>query len=173
MAVKKTNTPKIIRAEDIQNAAIKPNDLIETSSVTAGDLVLIGGKTRRMYRWRAYGDTAYVEYQDLLAEMYNHSSKYLYDPLFIINSQEVLDQPEFAKVAELYEHVLSTDELDKLFSLDLPSFERTLKGLPKGLRNSVKAIAAQKIIDGSFDSLNKIKVLDKVLGSDLLTSYIG
>ena len=91
MAVKKTNTPKIIRAEDIQNAAIKPNDLIETSSVTAGDLVLIGGKTRRMYRWRAYGDTAYVEYQDLLAEMYNHSSKYLYDPLFIINSQEVLD----------------------------------------------------------------------------------
>ena len=73
----------------------------------------------------------------------------------------------------MYEHVLSTDELDKLFSLDLPSFERTLKGLPKGLRNSVKAIAAQKIIDGSFDSLNKIKVLDKVLGSDLLTSYIG
>lgn len=173
MAPKKTNTPKIIRAEDIQNAAIKPNDLIETSSVAAGEMIMIGGKTRRLYRWKDYGDTAYVEYQDLLAEKYNPSSRYLYDPLLIINSQEVLDQPDFEKVAELYKSVLSTEEIDGMFSLDLPSFERTLKGLPKGLRNSVKAIAAQKIIDGNLDSINKIKAIDKILGSDLFTSYVG
>ena len=176
MAAKKINEPKapsIIKAEDIQNAAIKPNDLIETTSVTSGELIMIGGKTRRLYRWKDYGDTAYVEYQDLLAEKYNSSSKYLYDPLFVINSTEVVEQPDFKKVAELYEHVLSADEVEKMFSLDLPSLEKTLKGLPKGLRNSVKAIAAQKIIDGSLDSINKIKAIDSILGSDLFTSYIG
>lgn len=176
MAAKKINEPKapsIIKAEDVQNAAIKPNDLIETTSVTSGELIMIGGKTRRLYRWKDYGDTAYVEYQDLLAEKYNSSSKYLYDPLFVINSMEVVEQPDFKKVAELYEHVLSADEVEKMFSLDLPSLEKTLKGLPKGLRNSVKAIAAQKIIDGSLDSINKIKAIDSILGSDLFTSYIG
>lgn len=176
MAAKRTTEPKaptIIKAEDMNNAAIKPNDLIEVTSVTAGELILIGGKTRRVYKWKDYGDVAYVEYQDLLAEKYNSSSKYLYDPLFVIDSPEVLDQLEFKKIKELYENVLTTEEMNKLFSLDLPSFEKTLKGLPKGLRNSVKAIAAGKILDGSLDSINKIKAIDKILGSDLFTSYIG
>lgn len=175
MAARKTSEPKkgIIRAEEMNSANIKPNDLIEVSSVTAGELVLIGGKTRRLYKWRDYGDKAYVEYQDLLAEKYNSSSKYLYDPLFIINSSEVLEQPEWANVAKLYDSVLSADEIEKMFSLDLPSFERTLKGLPKGLKNSVKAISAQKVIDGSLDSISKIKAIDSALGTDLFNSYIG
>lgn len=174
MAAKKTGTePKIIRAESMNPAAIKPNDLVEVSSVTVGELILIGGKTRRVYRWKNYGDVEYVEYQDLLAEKYNSSSKYLYDPLFVINSSEVTDQPEWAKVKALYDAVLSVEEMDKLFSLDIPSFERTLKELPKGLRNSVKSKAAEKILDGSLDSINKIKAIDKILGSDLFTSYIG
>lgn len=177
MAGKKISEPKatrgIIKAEDINNADIKPNDLIEVSSVTAGELVLIGGKTRRVYKWKDYGDIAYVEYQDLLAEKYNSSSRYLYDPLFVINSSEVIEQPDWSKVAKLYEHVLSTDDINKLFSLDGATFERTLKGLPKGLRNSVKTIAASKILDGSLDSISKIKAIDEILGSDLFNSYIG
>ena len=173
MATKKTSAPKIIRAEEINTASIKPNDMVEVTSVTAGELILIGGKTRRLYRWKDYGDTAYVEYQNLLAEKYSSSSKYLYDPLFIINSSEVLEQPGFEKLNELYQHVISAEEIDKIFSLDLPSFEKTLKGLPKGLRNSMKAIAAGKVLDGSLDSISKIKAIDSILGSDLFNSYIG
>ena len=174
MAARKTSAEsKIIRAEDINTASIKPNDLIEVTSVTTGELILIGGKTRRLYRWKNYGDAEYVEYQDLLAEKYNSSSRYLYDPLIVINSTEVTDQPDWKKVRELYDSVLSAEEMDKLFSLDLASFERTLKSLPKGLRNSVKAKAASKILDGSLDSINKIKKIDEILGSDLFGSYIG
>lgn len=173
MAGKKTSETKIIRADSLKEDSIKPNDLIETSSVTAGELVMIGRKTRRMYRWKDYGDTAYVEYQDLVAECYSATSRYLFDPLFVINSSEVIEQPLFKKVADLYKNVLSAEEIDKLFNLDLPSFEKTLQRLPKGLRNSVKAIAADKIMNGSLDSINKIKAIDSILGSDLFNSYIG
>lgn len=173
MATKKTNESKIIRAAELENASIKPNDMIEVSSVTAGELIMIGRKSRRLYRWKDYGDIAYVEYQDLIAEKFSGTSKYLYDPLFIINSPEVLEQQEFKAVADLYNNVLSTKDIDKLFALDLPSFERSLKGLPKGLKNSVKSIAAKKILDGSLDSINKIKAIDSILGSDLFNSYIG
>jgi len=173
MAAKKTNESKIIRAEDAVNASIKPNDLVETTSATAGELLMIGRKSHRLYRWKDYNDIQYVEYQDLQAENFSTTSRYLFDPLIIINSEEVLAQKEFQKVAALYETAISSEEMDKLFSLDLPSFEKTLKGLPKGLRNSVKTIAAGKVIDGSLDSINKIKAIDKILGSDLFNSYIS
>lgn len=173
MAARKTNESKIIRAEDAANVSIKPNDLVETTSVTAGELIMIGRKSHRLYRWKDYKDIQYVEYQDLQAECFSATSKYLFDPLIIINSEEVLAQKEFQKVAKLYETVISSEEMDKLFSADLTTFEKTLKTLPKGLQNSVKTIAAGKILDGSLDSINKIKAIDKILGSDLFNSYVS
>lgn len=147
-------------------------DEINCTSLTNGELILIGKKSGNVYRWVNYGDTTPIEYQDLKAEKLNRLSKYIYDPLFIIDDEELLSTSEFANIAEFYNTVLSVDEIDNFFELDNISFRRTLEALPVGLRNTIKSIAVTKIMDGSLDSIKKIKDIDEVLGTDLFNSYL-
>lgn len=150
-----------------------PSDEISCVSVTAGELIMIGRKTGNVYTWSNYGDTAQVEYQDLKAEKFNSKSRYIYDPLFIIDDDDVLHSSEFKNVFESYQNILSAEDIEELFNLDNISFRKTLQGLPIGLQNSVRTIAAEKIQNGTFDSLSKIRTIDEILGTDLFNSYLG
>lgn len=150
-----------------------PTEEISCVSVTSGELIMIGRKTGNLYSWSNYGDSAQVEYQDLKAEKFNSKSRYIYDPLFIIDDEELLATPEFKTVLDTYQNILSADDIETLFSLDNVSFRRTLKTLPKGIQNSIKSLAASKIQDGTLDSLQKIRAIDEVLGTDLFNAYLG
>ena len=48
-----------------------PTDLVNCTSVTAGELIMIGKKSGNLYRWTDCGDTQEVEYQDLKSEKLN------------------------------------------------------------------------------------------------------
>lgn len=162
-----------IQEKKVEKKKYEPDEEIITTSCTAGELLMIGRKTKRVYVWSNYGDTTGIEYQDLKAEQYVQGSPYIYSPLFIIEDEEFINLPENKKVADVYAHILKAEDIDTLFALDNISFERTVNKLPKGIKNSLKAIAAQKIQDGSLDSVNKIKALDKILGTDLFNCYIA
>ena len=144
-----------------------PDEDIKCVSVCAGELLMIGKKTGILYKWENYGDTTYVEYQDLKAEAYNSKSGYIYSPLFMIEDEELLATREFAKVAESYKNTINAEEIDDLFGLTTQQFRSQLKKLPKGIQNTVKVIARDKIESGQLDSIQKIKILDEVLGTDL------
>lgn len=150
----------------------QPNDEINCFSITAGELIMIGRKTRNVYRWSNYGDVTPVEYQDLKAEKLNSKSQYIYDPLFVIDDDELLATPEFKNVAEVYGDALSTEDINAVFDLDAGSFQRTLINMPKGFQNTIKSIAVSKIQSGSLDSIKKIKIIDEVCGTDL-HSYLN
>lgn len=175
MAIKNTTSKKTVtKVVTKESAEIKqpekktyaPNDEIMTTSCTAGELIMIGRKTGRYYSWANYGDKTPVEYQDLKAEQYISGSQYIYNPLFLIDDEEFLSLPENKKVANVYEHILNADDIEKIFSLDNISFEKTVEKLPKGIKNSLKSIAAERIQNGSLDSITKIKALDRILGTD-------
>ena len=68
-----------------------PGDAIECRSVTGGKLILIGSKSQLQYTWEDYGDTAWVEYQDLQA-LYSRKSNFLIKPRFIIEDTELVEQ---------------------------------------------------------------------------------
>ena len=153
--------------------SFEPSDLVVCTSVTAGELILIGKKTGNLYRWTDYGDTQEVEYQDLKSEKLNKMSKYIYSPLFMINDEDVLDSPDFKGVREVYDNMLSTEDIDAVFYLDLGNFRKVISEFPIGLKNTIKALAAEKIEDGSLDSINKIKSIDEILGTDFLNAYLG
>lgn len=164
---------KVVEPVKIEKKKYEPDDEILCTSCTAGELLMIGRKTRRVYIWSNYGDQTYVEYQDLKAEQYVQGSPHIYSPLFIIEDEEFINLPENKKIADVYAHILKAEDIDNLFGLDNISFERTVNKLPKGIKNSLKAIAAQRIQDGTLDSVNKIKALDKILGTDLFNCYIA
>jgi len=171
--VVKEESKEVIEVKQPEKKKYAPDDEIMTTSCTAGELLMIGAKTRRVYTWSNYGDQTPVEYQDIKAAQYIQGNPHIYSPLFIIDDEEFVNLPENKKIADVYTHILKADDIDQLFSLDNISFERTVDKLPKGIKNSLKAIAAQKIQDGTLDSVNKIKALDKILGTDLFNCYVS
>ena len=43
------------------------------------------------------------------------------------------------------------------------------KSAPNGIKESIKTMAAAKIMSGELDSLNRIKAIDEVLGTELMS----
>ena len=154
------------------NKSYNPGDEINCFSITAGELIMIGRKTGNVYRWANYGDVTAVEYQDLKSEKLNSKSPYIYDPLFVIDDDELLATKDFAAVSEIYKNILTVDDIDDIFNLDTVSFRKMLKNLPKGFKETIKSVAVTKIQDGSLDSVNKIRAIDEITGTDLFNVYL-
>lgn len=174
MATKKTNeievTTEEVATKSEPKQAVKaprkfaPDDKIICRSVTFGELLLTGVKSRLLYTWANYGDTTEVEFQDLQA-LKSMKSSYLYRPRFIIEDEELVEQwcKDFG---DMYKNIEDTD-VENLFNLPLAQFKSKLKKTPKGVQQAVKNIAGEKILNGSLDSIAKIKAIDEILGTDL------
>jgi len=141
------------------------NDLILCRSVTAGWLGL-GGKSGQYYIFENFGDECEIEYQDLFA-LKSRKSQYLYAPLFVIEDEELLQNPRWNDLEKFYEEkVYTMDDVEEILNLPFNQFENALKLLPKGLAKSLQVRVAEKIEDGTFDSLKKIKLIDEIFGTD-------
>lgn len=141
-----------------------PDDMIPCRSNTFGELLLTGPKTRLLYRWANYGDVTEIPFQDLQALRSTRSS-YLFRPRFIIEDEDLVEL--WAKdFKEMYSNVIMED-MDELFELPVNQFKARLKKAPRGVQQAVKNIAGEKILNGSLDSLAKIKAIDEILGTDL------
>ena len=178
MATKNTNkveeTEAVVEAKakesttTTKSAPKKPrkfamDDPITCRSVTYGELLLPGKKSQLLYSWANYGDVTEVEYQDLQA-LRSTRSAYLNAPYFVIENEELIEQwPELKK---LYEKIAAVD-IDKMFDLPLNKFKTALRNLPAGFKDSIKNIASAKILDGTLDSISKIKAIDEVFNTDL------
>lgn len=141
-----------------------PNDMIPCRSITFGELLLTGTKSRLLYSWANYGDITEVEFQDLQALKSTRSS-YLFKPRFVIEDEELAKQWN-KDLGTMYKEIVDVD-VEDLFKLSPKQFESKLKKAPKGVQQAVKNIAGEKIMNGSLDSLAKIKAIDEILGTDL------
>lgn len=141
-----------------------PDELVTCRSLTYGELLLTGTKSKLLYSWANYGDTTEVEFQDLQALKSTRSS-YLFKPRFVIEDEELAEQ--WSKdLGDMYKTIVEVD-VEDLFKLPLNQFKSKLKKAPKGVQQAVKNIAGEKILNGSLDSLAKIKAIDDILGTDL------
>lgn len=143
----------------------RPEDTIWTTSVTAGELIMIGKKTKNVYTWSNYGDRTEVEYQDLAAAKSSKSS-YVFSPRFIIEDEELLNSKGWENVKAVYTNFASVSDIEQIFDLNIGAFNRAIQNLPSGLVNTVKSIAAEKINNRTLDSISKIEVLDRELGTE-------
>ena len=141
-----------------------PGDMIPCRSITYGELLLPGAKTKILYTWANYGDTTDVEFQDLQA-LKSTRSTYLFKPRFIIEDEELVEQWK-NDLGKIYDDIIATD-VEALFKLPANQLKAKLKKAPSGIQQAVKNIAGEKIMNGSLDSLAKIKVIDEVLNTDL------
>lgn len=142
-----------------------PDDMIPCRSLTYGELLLTGAKSRLLYTWANYDDVTEMEFQDLQA-LKSTKSSYLFKPRFIILDEELVEQwgDDFKK---MYDDVVTMD-VEALFKLSAGQLKAKLKKAPSGVQQAVKNLAGEKIMNGTLDSLAKIKAIDEVLGTQLM-----
>lgn len=170
MATKKEiHTEEIVETE-VKKSVVKahrkydPDEQITCRSITYGELLIVGPKSKLLYSWSNYGDTTPVEYQDLQA-LRSIRSAHLLKPRIIVEDEELIAQ--WGKDFEnMYSKIVDVD-VEKILDLPLGKFKTALRNAPKGVQQAVKNIAGEKILDGSLDSLAKIKAIDEILGTDL------
>ena len=150
----------------------KDTDPVKCVSIVAGELGMIGIKSRINYRWAGRGDVTEVEYQDLVAAI-RSSKKHIYKPYFIITDDEFLAQ--FPLVEKVYSSMFSFKDLNEVLLLPANQMKQAILSLPEGARESIKNIASSAIKNGSLDSVARIKVLDEIFDTKfmLMTELFG
>lgn len=151
----------------VQMKKFEPSDPIACRSITFGELVLMGYKSKLLYTWANAGDVAYVEYQDLQA-LQSRKSKFLTEPLFIIEDEDLVAQ--WANMLTPIYDKIQEEDLEEILRLPAAKLKSRLKSSPEGVQKSIKSMAAAKIASGEFDSIAKIKAIDEVLGTELMST---
>ena len=160
----KTTKPTVIKKEIVKH---DPDELIECRSIVAGKLLLVGKKSKIQYRWENNDDVQYVEYQDLLAEMLGNSN-FIYAPYILIEDDELLNDFRWKRVAELYDSIVDYEEFEQLLQLPNIRFKTVLEHAPKGVKRSIANAISTRLSNGSFDSIQKVQIIDEVCGTDLM-----
>ena len=178
MATKKTNqdnnveTQEIVEAKTPSKKAVKkyaPTDTVECRSVTGGELIMVGDKTKLHYTWADYGDTAYVEYQDLHA-LQSRKSGFLIKPRFIIEDEELVEQ--WGSTLKPIYNKINTKDIEEFFKLPINKFEAQLKTMPIGLKEAVKTKAVQMIKSDELYDIRKVRAIDAAWGTDFVAMFM-
>lgn len=143
------------------------SDLIPCRSITTGELLVEGQKSKALYRWADYGYVEHMEYRDLLYDIRSASNSFANKPCFIIEDEELVSQ--FPKLEALYASLYTNGDFDELLDQDPAALKQIVPALPKGVRESFKSYVATQIRNGNFDSMNRIKALDEVFGTSMAT----
>lgn len=161
-------TPKMEEskvAEAVVEREYKGDDLIPCRSMTKGELIYIGKKTKEVYTWADYDDVTEVEYQDLLA-LKSAKSPFIFEALFIIEDEELIETTKWKDVKAVYEKIYS-DDVPTLISMDTNKFKKIFPTLPNGLKKAVITEVSTQMETGTFDSIQKINFIDELCNTDL------
>lgn len=141
------------------------SDGILCHSIVQGKLYMIGDKTKMLYEWNSYGDESEIEYRDLVAAV-RTKSRYIFEPYFVIDDEDFIE--EFPQVKKFYDDNYTIDEIESILSYPVDEMEAAIIALPKGAVESLKHSASIKINNGGIDSIQKIRKLDEIFGTNLM-----
>ena len=154
-----------VSAEESKSRVYADDDLIVCRSITRGELILVGKKSKNRYVFSNYDDTCEIEVRDLNASRAS-KSVYLFDPLFVIEDEEFISQPKWKELKSMYDETMASD-INEVLERPLREFKILLNKLPKGYKTALCDEVATRIRNDEFDSIQKIKAIDEVCGTDL------
>lgn len=143
----------------------EPSEGIMCRSITPGGLYMEGIKTHIPYEWSDNGLETEVEYQDLVAAI-RANSDYVMKPYFIIQDDEFIQQ--YPQLSKVYDSMYSVKDMRDVLTLPASTMKQVITNMPDGAKESIKHIASSMISNGSLDSVQKIKILDQIFGTELM-----
>lgn len=145
-------------------------DLIPCRSIVSGGLYIEGMRTKILYSWADYGDVVEMEYQDLIYMVRTRANTDIYEPRIIIEDEEFIEQNK--SLADLYESMYTTKDLRDILAMPTAKMKQEIIKLPNGVKNAIKGIASTMIDSHALDSVQKIKVLDEIFGTQMLLTLV-
>ena len=141
------------------------DDKILCTSITPGEYLYVGEKTKMLYSWADAGETERVRYDDLTAAI-RLKKPCVFKPRIIINDEDLL--AEYPEVQAVYDAMYSKEDLARILALEAPRMMTIIKQLPDGAKDAIKSMAVRAIENGTLDSVARVKALDQYFGTDML-----
>lgn len=166
-----TNNVEVAETETV--SAIKKfseKDEIECVSITPGQLFVTGERSKDLYTFADIDDVQFIRYDDLMY-MVRRKHPAVFKPRFIIQNQDFLDQNK--GVEDVYSSLYSSADLKAILKLTPVQIRTKVMSLPEGAKDSLKTIVATMVDNKTFDSVQRIKVLDEIFGTDMLFKIAG
>lgn len=139
----------------------KADDEIICKSVTPWKLTAVGVDKNTVYHWEYFGDIDYVKYRDLQAM---RRTEYVTKPKFIIMDEDL--RVQWAReLGDNYKYFTNIDYPEEYFDKTDDEFRDLLNNAPNWLGDIIKTTAIAMIHNENYPSVNKIKLIDDILGT--------
>ena len=143
----------------------KPTDGIPCASNTSGELFYVGAKSGELYTWADIEYVIDVQYQDLKYAAASRDGM-MYKPRFIVLDEDFIK--EYPNLEEVYASLYTVQDLKNMLKLSATQLKKAVEALPNTAKENLKTIVVTMIDSGQFDSVQRIKVLDEVFGTEML-----
>ena len=144
-------TQTIVKPTTRSTKIFKEDDVIICKSVTPWKLSAVGVDKNTVYHWEYFGDVDYVKYRDLQAM---RRTEYITKPNIIIMDDDLRSQWS-RELGDIYKYFDKSDE----------EFTDILKNAPHFVVDVIKTTAVAMVRNENYPSLNKIKLIDDILGT--------
>ena len=170
---KKVATEKEVVNETVEIAEVakpekkkfKQDEMIPCVSITPGEMFYVGKKSGTLYTFADIDAEVEIEFRDL---DYAARSKdaMLMKPRFIVQDKDFVAL--HPALDDVYSSLHSVKDLKDILKMSPAQMEKTIKSLPEGAKESIKTIAATMIDNGTLDSIQRVKRIDAIFGTNML-----
>lgn len=144
---------------------VDPHMLIPVISGFHGILTYVNPRTKEETHWMQFGDVQDVELTDLRSV--KSTCKKFYERNYFLFDDEYSWVIKYLGVERFYDHTLSVDGFEDLFTKSPAEIKEILAETPTGQKMSLANAARTKIATGEIDSFKVIKALEEGLGVSL------
>lgn len=152
------NNVKIIR--------IPLDTIITVTNNSKSPMLYISKDEKTSVEWDDFGSDSYMTMQELVT-MKNSQRRFFEENWITLsddNDEYTSDDIyRFLRVDKMYSKILNQYQIEDLLDSDIDEIRSTIVGLSKGMKETIKDIVSEKIINGVIDSKQKISTLEEVL----------
>ena len=140
-----------------KDAGFKDDDLILVMNGFSGALTHRSLSTTRVWDFAKFGQTQKIPYSELLSIRNTNPKVFTRGWLVVLNKQL---QEDFDLV-DMYKHIITPDNIDKVFEINTDELNEFIDKLPEGMQNSFLARAKELYDSGKIDSVSKVKLIQE------------
>lgn len=133
----------------------KPNDLI---TIMSGIQAVEYYSSRSNMKWHfeRFGQQDVMEYSELITMNNSHPS-YLKEGYFIVLDKDVQDE---LKLTEMYENIITPENIDSVFEMDVEELDKFVEALPKGQKQMLVSRASELFAQDKINKYSTIKYFE-------------
>jgi hypothetical protein len=137
-------------------SVLKENDLVYVMNGLSDTLVYHSQRTNRKFEFSRFGEQDTMDYAELKA-MRNRYPRYFTEGWLIVLDKQV--QEEF-KLTEMYENILTPDNIEKVFEMPVEEMSKFIDALPEGQKLSFVNKAQELFEKEELMNFKAIKMIE-------------